>query len=181
VLSALETRTVPERVINEVEVNAIERRVALAAASVCATVALQSKSWLARIAFGASAVVAGLRASRAKIAIRPLELTTATCVTDLQRTVTIYGSLAAVELYFLDEPPSLDITFTFRPRASGSETEVQGRVVRWPEGLSRVSADRELRRILKRAKQMIEAGEVARTDARVHGVRTAGVLSGVLG
>lgn len=175
-LSTLETRTVPERVINEIDANVFERRLALAAASVCAAVAVRSRSWVARAAFGASAFFAGLRAVRSRTSVRPLELTTATCVTDLQRTVTIYGSLAEVELYFLDEPPSLDITFTFRPRASGSETEVQGRLVRWPEGLSRESADRELRRLLRRAKQMIEAGEIARTDARVHGPRSVAVF-----
>ena len=80
----------------------------------------------------------------------------------VQRTITVYGSLLEVETYFLEEARDLGVAFEFTPRISGVEVRA----------ISSRLGDEELRALLRTTKQMIEAGEVARADSRVHGPRS---------
>jgi hypothetical protein len=178
----------------KVNVNSLERSASLVLGSAFAAMAVwpaaRPRSSISRLACGLSAFAFFRRAftghSRVYSALGfatrlptfvPLESSSAQAVPYLQRTVTILASLAEVELFFLDPPRlggfelgrDLEIDFTFAPRSSGVETELRGRLVRWPSVLGRDQADRVLREFLRQAKQLIEAGEVAQTDERVRG------------
>ncbi len=162
----METRTVPARVVNHDDVNieTFERALSGVAGVVCASLALRSDRWpqlaaltlssfylLRRALTGHSPLYSEKRAS--------LVTTTALAVPH-QSSVTIQGSLEEVESYLIDEAPST-VQLSYSSRASGSQIEVRAQ--------SLTDDDIKLRSLLRRAKQMIETGEIARADDRVRG------------
>lgn len=146
----METRTVPERVLVPVDVNMITLDRAASAVAGVAFAAL-AFSLLRRSFTGHSRLYAEKLTS----------LTTSTPVAvPHQSSITIQGSLEEIEAYLLEEaPPSVTLTYT--ARTPGSQIEVRAQ--------SPSQGDRDLRALLRRAKQMIETGEIARSDLRVRG------------
>lgn len=171
-LSQLESRTVPERALvsTGANLNEIERALSIAGA---AAFAIASFALARRALTGHSRLYAAIGVATRSPEYRELTSTTATVTKQPQRTVTVLASLEEIELFFLDPPRingldlgrDIEIDFTFHPRRVGGETELQGRLIRGGD-------DRTLRDYLRAAKQLIETGEIARTDERVHGRRS---------
>lgn len=104
------------------------------------------------IIFGAVAAGAYLWRRRPRVLARPV-----------LRSLTILASLAEVEFFLMDSPaPELQVKLKAAP---GAGTEVHARLERF-DG-SRAEAEASVSAWLRRMKQLIETGEVARIDERV--------------